>query len=153
MGPNQHSIVCFEKCRTAIFQMAPLAKAACSLNTLTYERRAMLDKYKRKVSAGYYEQFRPRCMRERLDELCHMVHKLLSGQALEQASVSRMEHSRAYGDMLHSEELALHRQRFNVLNAEGVQGSHSGACVFCLCLTGSPQLYIVLACTTDAAEN
>ena len=75
--------------------------------------RAMLDKYQRKVAAGYYEQLRPRALRERLDEVCYMMYQICSGKLVQPAAVDRLnlERSRAYGGLSSSEEQHLHEQR------------------------------------------
>lgn len=106
-------------------------------------RRGILDKYKRKVAAGYYEQLRPRTIRERLDEVCYLLHQLVAGQRVDPASVDRLtvERSRAFGGMLADEERELHASRLDALAALAA-GDDQDA------LPGTPCLLVWLPYTT-----
>lgn len=77
-----------------------------------------MQRYKAKVAAGYYEQLRPRTMRERLDELTLAVHRLAQGQCtpISPAMRADLERERAFGGISAEEELQQHQENLERLD-------------------------------------
>ena len=82
----------------------------------------MLQRYKAKVADGWYDQLRPRSFRERLDELARALHRLASGQSLQQPAIDDLERQRAFGGISADEERREHERNLDSLDASGDRG-------------------------------
>ena len=106
--------------------------------------RQIMQRYKAKVAAGYYEQLRPRTMRERLDELTLAVHRLAQGQCtpISPAMRADLERERAFGGISAEEELQQHQENLERLDNDVSGPTESGM------MSGLTLIVVSLQCSS-----